>query len=295
MKLALDQVLRERGPEGYAKFKSKLRLTSQDKFGDHTTKVAPPFPLWVNTFEPPIEGKRWYHRFSAITATAGGFNLVRDVLEGRGPLGALYPTNTTHWQKEGNTMTFLYLVPTGMNEPLQPTWGSWAGRYGPNEKFPGKLYFWANQVDGWNGRTNRDNTLARWADALQNDFRARLDWCGKAPNQANHPPVVQVQGSLKRTVTPGSRVKLSAVGSSDPDGQALSYHWELYPEAGTYAGAAKIKDADQFEASLEVPNTPVEGTLHVILSVTDKGTPALTRYQRVLFEVNGTGQQGAAR
>ena len=25
---------------------------------------------------------------------------------------------------------FLYLVPTGMNDPLQPTWGSWAGRFG---------------------------------------------------------------------------------------------------------------------------------------------------------------------
>ena len=27
-------------------------------------------------------------------------------------------------------MTFLYLVPTGMNDPAEPTWGSWAGRYG---------------------------------------------------------------------------------------------------------------------------------------------------------------------
>jgi len=31
---------------------------------------------------------------------AGGFDLKRDVLTGHGPLGALYPTNTTHPQKE---------------------------------------------------------------------------------------------------------------------------------------------------------------------------------------------------
>ena len=190
LKRALDRVLRERGQGSYARLKSKLRLTSYDKFGGHTTNIAPPFKLWVNTFQPPVDGKRWYHRFSALTATAGGFDLARDALTGHGPLGALYPTNTTHRQKEGDTMTFLHLVPTGMNDPLEPTWGSWAGRYGANENFPGQSYFWANQTDAWRGTTNRDNTLARWASALQYDFRARLDWCVKPFNEANHPPRV---------------------------------------------------------------------------------------------------------
>jgi hypothetical protein len=79
--------------------------------------VAPPFRLWVDTFRPVWGNQRWYHRFSQLTSTAGGFELVRDVLTGHGPLGALYPTNTTHWQKEGDTMTFLYLSPTGLNDP----------------------------------------------------------------------------------------------------------------------------------------------------------------------------------
>ena len=65
LKRALDQVLRERGPAGYAKFKSRLRLSSADKFGDHTTKLEPPFPLWVDTLRPSLDDKRWYHRFSA--------------------------------------------------------------------------------------------------------------------------------------------------------------------------------------------------------------------------------------
>lgn len=57
MRRALDRVLKERGPEGYAKFKNRLRLTSYDQFGDHTTKIAPPFKLWVDTFQPPVDGK----------------------------------------------------------------------------------------------------------------------------------------------------------------------------------------------------------------------------------------------
>src|SRR5689334_11085927 len=40
---ALDRVLRERGPEGYARFKNKLRLTSYDMYGPHTTNIAPAF------------------------------------------------------------------------------------------------------------------------------------------------------------------------------------------------------------------------------------------------------------
>lgn len=285
LKRALDRVLRERGLDEYAKFKSKLRLSSYDRFGEHTTSLPPAFSIWINTFQPPMDGKRWYHRFSAITAKAGGFDLERHVLRDHGPLGALYPTNTTHWQKEGDTMTFLYLVPTGMNDPTQPAWGSWAGRYGQNENYSGKPYYWANQVDAWRGSTNRDNTLARWATVLQNDFRARLDWCVKAPAQANHPPLARIAGPNARKVQAGSRIELNAEGSSDPDGDALSFHWECYPEPGSYRGELEIENADRANATLVVPAVQKEETIHLILTATDNGTPPLSRYQRVILTV----------
>ena len=285
LKRALDAVWRERGAERYGEFKSKLRLSSADKFGEHMAKLGPPFTLWVDTFQPPLEGKRWYHRFSALTATAGDFDLERDVLRGHGPLGALYPTNTTHPQKEGDTMTFLYLVPTGMNNPEQPTWGSWAGRYGLNENFSGKPYYWANQSDTRNGTTNRDNALARWAGALQNDFRARLDWCVKSFREANHPPLPKVEGALQRTVVAGTRVELSAAESSDPDGDPISFRWEFYPESGSYRGALKIVNSAQARASFVAPEGSANTTIHLLLIVTDSGTPALSRYQRVVITV----------
>jgi len=49
LKRALDQVLRERGPEGYATFKGRLRLSSADKFGDHTAKGSNQVP---GTYRP---------------------------------------------------------------------------------------------------------------------------------------------------------------------------------------------------------------------------------------------------
>lgn len=286
LRRALDRVLKERGPESYSKFKSRLRLTSYDVFGPHTTNIAPSFPILVNTFQPPLEGKRWYHRFSALTSTAGGFDLAQDVLTGHGPLSALYPTNTTHWAKEGDSMTFLYLVPTGMNDPEQPGWGSWAGRYGLNTNYAGQPSFWANQFDAWNGATNRDNTLRRWAAHLQNDFKARLDWCVNDFAHANHPPLARVKDGLHRTAKAGEPVALDASDSTDPDGQPLRFEWVCYPEAGTYRGeVVMIADAVSPKASFTAPLVNAERTLHMVLTVTDEGSPPLTRYQRVIVTV----------
>ncbi len=291
LRRALDRVLRERGPEGYAKFKNRLRLASADAFGRHTAEVEPPFAFWVDTFRPERDGKRWYHRFSALTATAGGFDIERDVRAGHGPLGPLYPLNTTHKQKEGDSMTFLYLIPTGMNDPQQPGWGSWGGRYGPNPNFPGRPYYWANQVDARNSTQNRDNTLARWAVALQHDFAARMDWCVASDfNQANHSPVAVLNADrtkriLELTAQPGDTVQLSAAGSNDPDGNALKRLWFTYPEAGTFAGEIALRSSDGETTSFVAPPVAQPQTIHVILQLEDAGTPSLFAYRRAVVTV----------
>lgn len=292
LRRALDRVLKERGPEGYARFKKRLRLTSYDAFREHTEKIPPVFPLWVDTFRPPLDGKRWYHRFSALTATAGGFDIERDARTGHGPLGALYPLNTTHRQKEGDSMTFIYLLPTGMNDPEQPAWGSWGGRYGPMTNTPARPYYWANQFDAWRGSTNRDNSLSRWAVALQNDFRARLDWCvADHFKKANHPPVLRLNGDDSKALLflkakPGQTITLSAAGSRDPDGQALKYSWSPYPEAGTYPGEIRLESESGESTALIVPRVDQPQTIHIILQAEDNGTPSLFAYRRAIIEID---------
>ncbi len=284
LRRALDQVLRDRGPAGYARFKARLRLSSSDAFGPHTTEITPPFPLWVDTWRPERDGKRWYHRFSALTSTAGGFDVVRDVLNNHGPLGALYPTNTTHWCKEGDTLSFLYLVPNGMNSPDHPGWGGWGGRLNPRPGHPGRAYFWSDQADAWNGSTNRDNTLLRWAAELQNDFRARLLWCVRPVEAANHPPVVRIEPTPPPTVEGGTVLRLSARTSSDPDRDRLQYQWIHYPEAGTWTGPVTFESTGA-DLVVHLPKVRSPETLHWIVRVTDAGEPPLSRYQRVVFTV----------
>lgn len=284
LRRALDRVLATRGPDGYARFKARLRLASSDAFGPHTALIDPPFSFWVDTHQPELERRRWYHRFAPLTAAAGGFEATRDLLTGHGPLGALYPMNTGPPQKEGDTMSFLYLVPTGMNDPEQPGWGSWGGRYGPMEKHAGRPYFWANRRDVWYGTTNRDHTLGRWAEALQNDFRARLEWCVRDPNDANHPPRVALNVPASVTMVAGESLHISAAASEDPDHDRLVWEWFAYPEAGTCTLSA-VGQADGAGYTLTAPPVTSPESLHLVVAVTDSGRPPLTRYARVVITV----------
>jgi hypothetical protein len=126
----------------------------------------------------------------------------------------------------------------------------------------------------------------RWSDAFQNDFAARADWCTKSFEEANHQPIVKLAHSLDLKEKPGTTVNLSAKGTSDPDGDQLSYRWWQYKEADTYSGTIEIQNSEKREASFMVPSGAGKGeTIHIICEVTDNGSPKLTRYQRVVVTV----------
>lgn len=290
LKRALDKVKAERSPAAYAAFAARFRIVTLDGPGptrqEHDDKIV----LHVETGYPVMDGGRWYHRLQPLTQKAGGFDVQRDIKKGHGALGALYTT-----PKEGDSWTFIYLIPNGLSDPRQPTWGGWAGRYGPrggdplNKNGPsGAQFFWANQRDTLGGTTNRDNTVLRWVEHLQNDFKARLDWCvASRLADANHAPTPHCQGDGTRAVLQfeapaGKPYRLSAVGSTDPDRDRLSYRWYVYPEAGSYKGTATIQQAAASEAVLDVPADAAGKSLHAIVEVTDSGEPPLTRYRRFI-------------
>ena len=174
-----------------------------------------------------------------------------------------------------------------MNDPEQPTWGSWAGRYGHNHNFKDRPYYWANQDDAWQGSAHRDNTLKRWAVHMQNDFKARLDWCVNDFADANHPPVPVVSGALQRRARSGETIVVDAGGSTDPDGHELHFEWGIYREPGSYRGTLpQLRDAATRQASFVAPSVDSEQTIHLIATVTDQGSPPLTRYARVIVTVS---------
>lgn len=126
-------------------------------------------------------------------------------------------------------------------------------------------------------------TLWRWRDAFQNDFAARMDWTVMSYEAANHPPVPPPGEEI--TVRTGEYFALDGSGTTDPDGDALSYLWFHYPEAGTYAEAIGPYAENLHRLSIRAPEVDEPETTHFVLAVTDKGTPALTRYKRVIVNI----------
>ena len=87
---------------------------------------------------------------------------------------------------------------------------------------------------------------------------------------------------LRVKAAAGKPYPLDAAGTSDPDGDRPSYRWFVYPEPGSYRGEAAVRGGDALKATLDVPQDASGKTIHVVLEVTDTGTPPLTRYRRVV-------------
>jgi hypothetical protein len=261
----------------------------------------------------------------AITRDMDGANntvvsnswLAENLQQGHGPLGAMYPD--VAYGLEGDTPAFLSLVPNGLSAPEHPDWGGWGGRYELTIPDPSRLDLggfigipyepetrpiWANASDRFTPRVQAEFgravkpgehtfsgarvSLWRWREEFQNDFAARMDWCIRVFAEANHPPVPRLAHADRLTVQGGDVFELSAGGTTDPDGDSLSYEWFHYAEVGGWTVEIKphVRSPNLYAVLFKAPVVRQPQDAHFILKVTDKGTPALTRYRRVIVSIH---------
>ncbi|NRB47229.1 MAG: DUF1593 domain-containing protein [Saprospiraceae bacterium] len=267
--------------------------------GDHYGSATWP---GVNTIVPGLDNR-----------TISNNWLAANIQQGHGPLGAQYPD--VAWGMEGDTPAFLSLIPNGLNDPEHPEWGAWGGRYEmyqPDfsktkkgnsivEIAPETRAIWTNAIDRYTpyvpkdyGRTLRKDTttytgyketLWRWRDDFQNDFAGRMDWCFQSYEKANHPPIPVLSQPEKFTVKSGEEFLLDAFNSTDPDDDNLTFLWFHYPEAGSYQKEVKMGAENVHRVYVTAPVVNQMETIHMILKVSDKGTPSLSRYKRVIVTV----------
>jgi hypothetical protein len=315
---ALWKVRATRSAAELAKFEARLRVYTISDQDDSGPWIRQNFPGVFYITSPGLSAGGAYHyaTWSGISGdhfhgrfAGADFSVVTNEwldqnIRHKGPLGAEYP----RWEylMEGDTPSFLNLIANGLSDPEHPDWGGWGGRYElylpRTQKWflqPETRPIWSDAQDevmGTDGQwhTGNHETIWRWRDAYQHDFAARMDWTIKPYAQANHPPVPKLGHAAELTARPGERVDLSAEGSTDPDANRLAYHWFYYAEPGSLATSnarsgdpLTIEDADKVKAWFTVPTSRVlrYGTMHLLVAVTDDGTPALTRYRRVIVSV----------
>lgn len=316
---SLDKIKRTKSKEEAKRLIAKLRVYTISDQDDSGIWIRNNFPdlFYIVSPSDHYASATW----SAINTVVKGIDnekisnrwLAQNIQQGHGPLAVEYPD--VAWGMEGDTPSFLNLIPNGLSDPEHPEWGGWGGRYELYQPDLAKLQkgnsgvpyeaetrpIWTNAADSYTpyipseyGRAVRKDTITftndkaslwRWRDDFQSDFAARMDWCTMSYEEANHPPVIGLTHAEQFTVKSGEGFSLDAFNSTDPDGDNLSFLWFHYPEASSYKKLIGVGAENVHGVYVTAPQVEKKETLHFILKLSDKGTPALTRYKRVIVTV----------
>lgn len=294
---ALWRVRNDRGEDGYRTFISKLRIydiDDQDKMAEWIWQKFPGL-YYILAKAPRGQDKRlgayrgiYLGGDESLTSSKW---INEHVKMNHGPLGALYPMKTytapnpNKTMKEGDTPSWFFFLRNGLGNPAHPDWGSWGGRFKNDHD-----QIFRDASDTVNGVTEGRASVWRWRQAFQNEFAARMDWCVKTFEEANHHPKITVNGkggqdAIHLMTKPGNTIILDAAGTSDPDKDLMLFNWWIYQEPSTAQPTGTLENASTTRARLKIPKETKAGEIHVVLEVMDDGTPGLTNYRRVVVEV----------
>jgi len=205
-------------------------------------------------------------------------------IQGHGNLGSIYPKNK--WGVEGDTPSYLHVLPNGLNDPSVPEMTGWGGRFEWGEGMDKETFCYTNHAEGQKSISQKYEHY--FYPAIFNNFAARMDWA--AYGKGNRNPVAIVNsmkglGIIEINASCDEGIRLDASKTYDPEDDGLTYKWWVMPEAGTYEGVAEISDSGSAAAELHVPSDASGKTIHVIFEVCDDGEPSLASYRRIVIKV----------
>ena len=286
---AIWRVQQNRTPEEFKAFLHKFRvytITDQDRpwsQGD-TINYAKSSHQWMRKFENDLlffwDECAWKHQNET---GVNNWDKYAQHIQNHGNLGALYPKYK--WGVEGDTPSYMHVMPNGLSNPDFPTQVSWSGYF---EFGLGRDKLTQSNTN-YTGEPYETGTkyFAYFYPAIFNNFAARMDWA--KDGKGNRNPVVIIDGDkslkpLEVVAKAGKSIKLNASKTFDPDGDQLHYKWWVIPEAGTYSGDIEISNNESNIANVHVPSDLAGKKFHVICEVTDDGVHNLTSYRRIIFE-----------
>lgn len=280
---AIWQVQQERSPAELKVFLNKLRvytITDQDMQYSLRMNRAYSSHQWMRrefkddlqfiwdegTWQEQCElGKRHWQQHA-------------ENIQGKGDLGKVYPTYK--WGVEGDTPSFLYVIPNGLSDPEDPRQAGWAGYHERGICADSLTFAWTSWEDPV--RSVSVGYKTRFYPDELNDFMARMQWAHKGKGNRNPKVKVNGKGGLEpvfMNAKAGQVLRLWALYSSDPDGDKLTFRWWQQLEIGKTK--VVIDKADQPIAFVRVPADAHNDTIHIICEVHDNGPFHLVSYRRV--------------
>jgi hypothetical protein len=271
-----------------------------------------------------ISGDPYYRNGEGADFTTVTNEWLDANIRSKGPLGKVYPRFL--FIMEGDTPSYLGLIDNGLNAYCRPDWGGWGGRYVYRQSYGETHPIWTQGGDEFLRSTSQDTvigidgkphtsdqaTIWRWRTAFQNDFAGRMAWTVTDFAHASHNPLVIVNGQrgtapIELETGVGRPIVLDASLSTDSNGRALHYQWFHYAEAGiadSNRSSVVIAGADQPRAEVSVTAVCAsawlpglvpckgEGVAHIILAVTNEGSPPMTSYRRIILHVHANDGSG---
>lgn len=215
---------------------------------------------------------------------ASNWSEYESKIQSKGNLGSVYP----HYKYgvEGDTPSFLYVMPNGLNDPQHPEYGGWGGYFQYVLSPDSVTRCYVNMRDDIKQVSQKYEN--RFYPAIFNNFAARMEWAQSGHGNRN--PELAINGyrghaPLVLNVSPGQRVVLDTHGSHDPDGDNLSYKWWIMSEAGASLPDSCMTTTEPGRAVVHMPEDFGTGEIHVICECTDDGAPSLTTYRRIILKV----------
>ena len=223
-----------------------------------------------------------------------GQHMVGDQLDVFGNTSA-FPITASDWCQplrpydflgEGDDGTYLPLLTTGIQNPSNPNIGGWGGRSKRNTTTTANLWQSVTAERAPDGTETDNYGTNRFISAVQIDMAARIQWTLTSQySKGNHPPSVSISGDRALESRAGDTIRLTGT-VSDPDGDQVSTLWWQYSEEGTYSGVVNIKETQNNQAIVKIPDDAKKGeTISIILQGTDCGRFPLTRYDRVTIRI----------
>ena len=208
------------------------------------------------------------------------WTIHRQNIQGKGALGKEYPNYK--WGVEGDTPSFLYVMPNGLNDPENPSQAGWAGYHERGLCADSLTTAWTSWQEPV--RSISIGYKRRFYPVELNDFMARMQWA--AEGKGNRNPFIIVNGHqgplpLVLHAKAGDTVHLDASRSSDPDGHDINFLWWQQPETGT--ARLTIDNEKSSAISVRIPADAAGQTLHLVCEVSDQDDFNLTTYQRVIL------------